>query len=345
MRKYLLFFLFVQKAAFSLSVTVVGGGPAGLASAIEASSKGFKVTLVEKRNSYSRNRPIALLPNVLKILKEWNLKMLEIPMCEQSKQEASKWSFSGDESFTSMQRIDLIEKKLIKKCEELGVDRICGDFQRFGSEQTVYVKTEDGERVFSYDILIGADGLHSKVRELLSIQMNDLGFAKAAYLVLPFSDFGMASLKMILIMKKDFDFLRIIKVLPFVTIISAQSSLEGSKDRIKDLLEAFGWTKEFKAIEEGKDVECVEDIFITLSQAETFSSFEKSVVLLGDAVASGSFLLGIGLNTAILSKEILGEFLIEWKEDKEKAFQNFNRSMKGITDKLIECNKSLFREF
>lgn len=315
-----------------LSVLIIGGGPAGLASAIEAANHGCNVTVVEKRNAYTRSQPLLLSKESLDLLKQWNAC---IPLMMTAKSDDDKCPFPG------LLRIQWLEKALAKRCSEMGIQFIQGEFKNFSAEHVSIVNTEQEEMLIPYDVLIGADGAYSAIKESVSIQTTDLGSAVGAYVVIPsFSNHKKAS-KDINLKKFDNYFIRAVHH-PFLTAITIQSSTNISLESIRNLFKKMGMKKEVEAIDQGYLSDSATNIPIHLRQAQRFCDLDKSVILIGDATLSVSFLSGDGLNTALSSTKFLGDFLELYRYDKKTAFENYNASMKELTDKIIESNKELF---
>ncbi len=313
-----------------LSILIIGGGPAGLATAIEAKAHGCIATVVEKRESYSRSQWLFLLDPSLKLLEKWSVSTPQMRVAD-----------LGDGECLGIVRIKHLEEQLEKRAQELEVKKIFGEFQGFGSDQTAVIVTpEKNERLIPYDIIVGADGSHSRVREALGIEKNCLGTAVGAFALIsdptdPSTDIDISPP----IKEKDV-FLRRIKV-PSTSILFIQAPLSASKTKLQEALTAQGWIKEAKAVEENKAFVAT-DIDIFLQQAQTFSNEQKSAVLVGDAAASASFFQGLGANTALKTAEIGGHFFKEIQTHNQTAFQNFNQAMKETTDALIEDSAFLF---
>jgi hypothetical protein len=80
------------------SVLVIGGGPAGLATAIEASVNGAHVIIIEKRNSYSRLQRVFLLDSSIKLLEKWKVDVPEMTVAD--------FGDNGKFSFVSINRLE-----------------------------------------------------------------------------------------------------------------------------------------------------------------------------------------------------------------------------------------------
>ena len=71
-------------------VLIVGAGPVGLRSAIEAALLGAKVDIVEKRNSFSRNNVVHLWPFAIDDLRRLGVKLFYPKFCSGAIDHISK---------------------------------------------------------------------------------------------------------------------------------------------------------------------------------------------------------------------------------------------------------------
>lgn len=325
-------FFIMAEEEHPISVLIIGGGPAGLASALEAASHGYNVTIVEKRTEYTTMQPIILFNKSLDLLKKWNIVIPEMMLGKITDDKSADFS---------LLMIQYIENHLAKKCSEIGIKFIYGEFQEFCSNQMIVVNNKQESIFISYDILIAADGFHSPIKKALSFQTTNLGTATGAYFFIP--NFSNQKIKSISseIEKVNNYFIKIAEF-RYLTSILIQSTTNITLESIRDLLEMIGLKKEVRAIDEGFFSDLVSNIPIQLNQAQTFFDLEKSVLLIGDAAITVSFLSGDGLNTAFSSIKCLGDFLQLYPYDRKTAFENYNASMKDLTDKVIERNQKLF---
>lgn len=315
-----------------LSVLVIGGGPAGLATAIEAKANGCSVTVVEKRDSYSRLQWLFLLDSSLKLLENWNVNAPQMRTAD-----------LGDESLMGFVQTRHLEEQLEKRAQELGVKKIYGEFQGFRSNQTAVIVTpKKNELILSYDIIVGADGSHSNVREALGIEKKCLGTAIGASALIPDYSDGLTAVDISPAIKKEGGFLRRIKV-PSASIVFIQFPLRASKSDLQKAIKSQGWGKEAKAVGENKAF-VLADIDVSLHQAQTFSDEKKSAILVGEAAATASFFQGMGANTALKTAEVAGRFFKEIQAQNKTAFQNFNQAIKETTDAMIEDSAFLFSQ-
>ncbi len=315
------------------SVLIIGGGPSGLATAIEARLNGCLVTVIEKRDSYSRLRGIGLWGYAISLLGKWNV---EIPEMELS--VLSEWDEEG--ALSGGVYINHLEARLEERCKKIGVKKIHGEFQCFEGPQIALIKGEGGELRIPYDIIVGADGPHSYVRDLIGIEKQHFGSAMGTVVIIP--DLGnKVKFQISPILKQGHEFFRTLKLVSEVSFFAMQSPLECSKKDVRRVLESQGLSKDVRALDKGM-MFFIENIPISLDQAVTFSNEAKSAILVGDAAASGSFLMGSGANTGLRAAEIAGWFFRDLQLDRDLAFQNFNKSMKEITDILIKKNLFLF---
>jgi len=311
------------------SILIIGGGPAGLATAIEAKASGCNVTVVEKRDSYSRHQWLFLVDSSLKLLEKWNVHTPQMKVAD-----------TGDGNLMGFVPIRHLEEQLQQRAQELGVQIVYGEFQGFGSNRDVIVTSQKNALILPYDILVGADGAHSDVREALAIKTNHFGSAVGVSALIPGYTDGPTAVDISPAMQYEDGFLRRIKV-PSASIVFIQFPFSASKGDLQKTLEAQGWSKEAQAVSEKKAF-VIADIPVSLQQAHTFSSAQKSAILVGEAAATASFFQGMGANTALKTAEVAGRFFHEVQADKETAFQNFNRAVKGTTDAMIEDSAFLF---
>lgn len=304
------------------TVVVVGGGPAGLATAIEAAQTSAQVTVVEKRDTYSRKQRIFLTDPTLKLLEKWKVNVPEM-----------KVTPLDDGDRIGIVSIGHLENCLEKRAHELGIQKIQGEFLDL-KEKKVIVASSGRKLSLPYDILVAADGTHSSVRTAAKIPSRLLGTAQGAFSIFDetVGDFGISPVE-----QKNGYFLRKFSF-PGMCILFAQKTAVpqiSSKD-LEDLVRDFGWKEEADLMAKSK-AKISPSFPIYLQQAETFSNEEKSVIIVGDAAATASFFQGMGANTALKTASIAGEFF------KTRNYSQFNQQMKKETDALIEDSRFLFQ--
>lgn len=160
-------------------VIVVGGGPAGVASALKCSGQGYKTLLLEKGHP-GRHKPCGgvtptLCADILE--EEFGLILPQDVMCSPDMLELlyvppSGRANSGRRSNYRLLNLnrDRFDQWLCEIAEERGVHVLYGaKFQEFGGNGTVkvMVKYKDNIMDLRTRYLIGADGVSSKVRSQL----------------------------------------------------------------------------------------------------------------------------------------------------------------------------------
>ena len=305
-----------------LSVVIIGGGPAGLATAIEAKAAGANVTILEKREHYSRDQFLFLLDPALNLLNKWKVSVPNLIILN-----------DGDEE-NGVTDIKSLEMGLARRVNELGIPKILGESQELKDGKVHFIH-QNQKRELSYDIVVGADGAHSAVRNCLNIATNHYGKALGTIAILPSPK--NENMDYIAAFKHEDFFINKI-VIPTGTIISAQAK-ELSKERFVLAAKNSGWVDEAKAIAAGTG-KYIDKVEIVLEQSVRFYDSEKSAIIIGDAAASASYLLGMGVNCALEEAVVAGLF---FKTEQTKAdYAAFNTSMEAITHGFINESAYLF---
>lgn len=231
------------------------------------------------------------------------------------------------------------------QCEE----KLHGEFKNIkGRAAEIRLFPFDETVHLSYDIIVGADGAHSRLRDALGIPCNCMGTAKgmgAAIFNIPSdaetNDFISPTIK-----KNGFFVRRI--ALPSARFIFAQSfpkTFEGfdqiSQKQLAEAAKESGWMLEAERIAEGKTI-IFDNIEVILQQAKIFSDENRSGIVVGDAAATATFFQGKGANTALKTAAVAGEFFKRIQAHDESAYDTFNQRMKETTDALINDSLYLF---
>lgn len=321
-----------------LSVVIIGGGPSGLATAIEAHRRGAQVLIIEKRTEYTRKQVVFLKPASLELLEKWHVDvphLMTVPF--------------GEYGLFGFVQIKYLEEGIQEVVNSLGIVKLQGEFKGFvNNEKMVTIATSDGDILLQYDLIVGADGVHSLIRKNLDIECTCFGTATGSWAFVPFSDLS-GEMSVSPFEKHEDHFIRKITI-PSGSILFWQSYFNSSKHpelleeptqaKIAEETHRLGWEKESKIIEAGHAI-LSKNIPISLQQALSFSNKDRDVILVGDAAASGSFFHGMGVNTALKTAKIAGEFFHQFREDYEGAYITFDEEMKKATDELIEVSRPL----
>ncbi|NGX47190.1 MAG: Kynurenine 3-monooxygenase [Chlamydiae bacterium] len=308
------------------SVLIIGGGPAGLATAIEAHESGARVTLVEKRDASSRFQWLLLFDSSLDLLKKWKVEIPEMRNID-----------LGDNKKLGIVPINQLEECLRARVNKLGITILHGEFEGFeGNHPRI------NGIASSYDIIVGADGTKSTTREALGIPNVIKGKAKGLVAFMRQESSGQAEEIFPDPIQINHLFCRKITI-PSAGIIflQAEDSDELGKEQLLEIAEKSNWQQEAQALRNNR-AKIFENIPVTLQQAECFSDEGKRAILVGDAAASASFLQGMGANIAFKTAEHAGRFFKNFQKDRHAAFQTFNQAMKATTDELIDDSQFLF---
>ncbi len=150
-----------------VDVLIVGGGPVGLASAIEARMRGLSVTIVEPRESaIDKACGEGLMPGAVPALARLGVDPQGYPLLGVSYRSPSRRAdhFFRDGEGRGVRRT-ILHAALSARARELGVDFVTVKVNSL--EQDASGVTAAGIRA---RYLLGADGLHSSVRRLTGLE-------------------------------------------------------------------------------------------------------------------------------------------------------------------------------
>lgn len=299
-----------------LKVVVIGGGPTGLSTAIEARLAGADVVVVEKRGHYVRENALFLTNGTLRLLDKWDV---PVPKMQRLFFEEERRGFVI---------IKHLEEDLAKRVHELGIRVLRGEFLDFLADQQAVVIDGRTQRVIlPYDILVGADGVHSRVREKLGISITSLaqGICSAAMVQAKNAQNIMGIEDRPL---QDFLIKKI--TIPSASFIFLQNKQGRYPDSIgKNVLIQYakeaGFFEEAELISEDK-ARVLENVPVCLQWADTFSDRRRSTIILGEAAGCTAFYGGNGANYAFKTSALAGDFFHRFR--REDAFDSFEFNMK-----------------
>ncbi len=327
--KYLLYFIFFLSCAelTCSTVLVIGGGPTGIGAAIEARLALHDVILVEKREQYTRLSTMSLSHDTLAIFEKWNV---AIPLLQ-------VLDFNGTRRGFIL--LKDLEQGLYSRADELGVQRIHGEFIDFAHDSAL-IHTARGDQLFAYEILVGADGAHSLVRQKLGIECRLLGESSGGIVMVPAThQEGKLTVEF-----QPHPHLLTKKVsIPTASVLFFQNRpMSSEKLSLPDMIRLareIGWQQDALKMASENCI-ALENIPIYLQCARCFSDPTKSVILLGDAAAAASFYSGAGVNFCFKTTQLAGKLF--GANQQEKAHEQFNHDMAIEVEQLINLNLPFF---
>ena len=180
-------------------VAVVGGGPVGLAMALQLGRLGVKTTLIERRSTFTRHpKATGVHAKTMEIFRQWGiaptirargglspewmsvtwvtrvlgLHLGTIDLLQDTARIQEAMSHSPE--FLAWCSQDVIEPVLLEAAEHQKTVRICYDTECAGFVQddegvTLRIAQNDRERALHCRYLVAADGAHSEIRSALGI--------------------------------------------------------------------------------------------------------------------------------------------------------------------------------
>ncbi|HWU57526.1 MAG TPA: NAD(P)/FAD-dependent oxidoreductase [Microbacteriaceae bacterium] len=146
---------------------VVGGGPVGLAAAILARQSGIDVAVIEPRTApIDKACGEGLMPGALAWLKRFGVHADGAELrgvAYLSADQRAEHRFAGDPGRGV--RRTVLHQAMSDRADELGVTRITGRVERVTQQSHSVTVSGNGLDAVSGAWLIGADGLHSTIRE------------------------------------------------------------------------------------------------------------------------------------------------------------------------------------
>lgn len=314
-------------------VVVIGAGPAGLVSALEANQAGATVSVIEKRAQYTRKQHIILDEPSLNTLKRLDIDCPELSLFQPAK--------------VGIVPINKLEEALKKKAILQGISILAGTMKKINSNNTVTIKRKDQHLTeLGYDVLIGADGGNSNVRSELGISMRSFGEAAwGAGSVLKLSDpkgFSLDTFHIEDPYSQSPCSLRRFVSPDGYSVVFSHSHKNLNREEFSHVIESVGFKEEAELIRAEKELGYYDNVSIKLVQARQFLSSSASALIIGDAAASASFFEGKGANTAIATAVISGEYIRNRFAGNSDADEIFHKKMEARTLEMIQASQYLF---
>jgi len=163
-----------SSTAHSFDVAIVGGGPIGLAAAIEARLAGLSVVLIEQRTgAIDKACGEGLMPGAVPLLHRLGVEVEGLPLRGVTYRSAARGSAGVTHRFAGAGGLGVrrttLHMALALRAEQLGVQRSSGKATEL-RQGTAGVQVFVTDRWISARYLLGCDGLHSTVASLTGLR-------------------------------------------------------------------------------------------------------------------------------------------------------------------------------
>lgn len=154
------------------TIIVAGGGPVGLATAIEARLAGFDATVIEPRMPpIDKACGEGLMPGAVTALRHLGVEPVGYELCGISYDDGTRTAvhrFAGSRGLGV--RRTTLHQALVNRASEVGVEVVADKVTSIRPDDRGVTASTAGTAEFRADWLIGADGLHSTVRRLAGLR-------------------------------------------------------------------------------------------------------------------------------------------------------------------------------
>ena len=328
----------------NLSFGIIGGGPAGLATAICLSEEGHEVTLFE-RGTFPVDKVCGegIMPTGVEYLTKH--KILELINPDDKKEFRGVRYISNNSKYLEGRfksgfglgiKRAVLSEAFYKKLAQLNNVTICENSELvdiYKNDESVGIEIKDGDnnKKYEFDYLIGCDGIRSKVRKLCKLESNKYAEhqrigARMHFETEPWSD-------LVEVYWKDYIEAYITPVgyniVQFAFIWDNKSVRPQSRYRMDvGLKELF--PELFKRVENCKQLSKLKTVGpIAVSSKKLY---KNRVILLGDAYTYLDGITGEGISIAFKEAEILADSISNHSDDFIKYYE---KEVKIITNNYL----------
>lgn len=335
-----------------LKILVSGASIAGLTSAYWLNKKGFEVTIVEKASKIrGGGYPIDVRGSAINIvkmmgiyeeLKAQNLNNMKFKILDNDNSVISQFT---DATMKANEDIEIprgdLTTALYKCVEENDINLIFNDSIKTMNhlDDGVEIELESGKQG-SYDLVVGADGIHSNTRKLTfgeeSQFTNYLGHCFTGFTVENYLDmykegmiYSEPGRTAIMYATKNKESVHAFLIFSDEEEPSVNHrDIEGHKKLVKDKFKDVGGIASnlLETLEQTEDI-----YFDTTTQIIMDQWAENRAVLVGDAAHAPSFLTGQGSSLAMIGTYILADEL-EKNNSIKDAFIAYEKYMKPFAE-------------
>jgi len=349
------------------NILISGAGIAGTTLAFWLKKFGFNPTIIEsspelRKSGYAidfmgAGYDVAEKMEIISALKEVDINFSKLIFVDNNNKEKGSMNYEKIKKFLNGRAFTLLRSdlaKVIYQSLDKDVEIIFGDTitQINHNEKEVSVTFKSG-KARNFDLLVGADGLHSNVRNLVfgnETQFEKFfGYYTSSFTIDNFSlgdnAFSMYNVpcKQVAVYSKGKTQTTTFFIFTSPEKLSYQyHDVEKQKQILKTVFENSGW----KCPELLSQIGSTTDFYFdTVSQIKMDNWHKGRITLVGDAGYCPSLLSGKGSTLAMVGAYILAGELKQAKGDYKTAFEQYEMMFKPFMEKKQKAARSFAKSF
>jgi len=349
------------------NILISGAGIAGTTLAFWLKMFGFNPTIVENSPALREGGhaidfmgagyDVAEKMDIIPALKRVDINFSKLAFVDSNNKEKGSMNYQKIKNFLNGRAFTLFRSdlaKVIYQSIDKGVEIIFGDtISKIEQNEKDVIVTFQSGKTRNFDLLVGADGLHSNVRRL--VFGNELQFEKyygyytSSFTIDNFTlgnnAFSMYNVphKQVAVFSKSENSSTTFFIFASPEKLSYQHrDIAQQKQILKSTFESSGW----KCSELLSQIDLTTDFYFdTVSQIKMDSWYKGRVTLVGDAGYCPSLLSGKGSTLAMVGAYILAGELKQANGDYKTAFEQYEILFKPFMEKKQKAAQTFAKSF